>query len=196
MNDLLKLHKQMYDVRWSVVEGDSKQLEKEFMSMVKLEGVDLEKVNEMLEQLYVPPYQEDLLPDHLKPKQHGGKREGAGRKSLGVTKRVALTLPEETWKKIEQDVKDQDIKQSALLRNIIENHYKTKLVSHFDMDLYCGSCKKVTNHNVVEIDASDDYEEHIIIILIAMFVRMDWKFMRTNFKGWQKLIEGGLNSYD
>ncbi len=95
MNELLKLHKQMYDVRWNGVEGDPELLEKEFMSMAKLEGIDLEKVNEMLEQIFIPPYQEDLLPEHLKFNQHGGKREGAGRKPIGVTKRVALTLPED-----------------------------------------------------------------------------------------------------
>ena len=105
----------MYDVRWNGADGDPEQLEKEFMSMAKLEGLDLEKVNEMLEQIFIAPYQEDLLPDHLKTKQHGGKREGAGRKPIGVTKRVALTLPEDVWGKIESDVKDQKDKTVSLI---------------------------------------------------------------------------------
>lgn len=120
MNELLKLHKQMYDVRWTSVEGDPEQLEKEFMSMAKQEEVDLEKVNEMLEQLYVPPYQEDLLPDHLKPKQHGGKREGAGRKPVGSTKRVALTLPDEIWEEVEQYKKKWDFGMAQTIRRMIE----------------------------------------------------------------------------
>ncbi|ANS52166.1 CopG family transcriptional regulator [Bacillus cereus] len=33
--------------------------------------------------------------------KHGGKREGAGRPSLGITKKVSITLSEEDWKRIE-----------------------------------------------------------------------------------------------
>lgn len=121
MNELLKLHKQMYDVRWSAAEGDPEQLEKEFMTMTKLEGVDLEKVNEMLEQLYIPPYSESL-PQHLKTNQHGGKREGAGRPSVGSTKRVALTLPDETWEEVEQHKKKWDFSMSQTIRRMIEEY--------------------------------------------------------------------------
>ncbi|MEK5251553.1 hypothetical protein MKX66_29065 [Bacillus sp. FSL R9-9530] len=31
----------------------------------------------------------------------GGKREGAGRKVIGVTRKVSLTLPTELWSEIE-----------------------------------------------------------------------------------------------
>ncbi|MEK4418961.1 CopG family transcriptional regulator [Bacillus paranthracis] len=37
--------------------------------------------------------------------KHGGKREGAGRPSLGITKKVSITLPEEDWKRIEDSKK-------------------------------------------------------------------------------------------
>ncbi|ARJ25653.1 CopG family transcriptional regulator [Bacillus sp. ISL-8] len=32
--------------------------------------------------------------------EHGGKRAGAGRPSLGMTKKVSITLSEEDWKRI------------------------------------------------------------------------------------------------
>ncbi|PEI44617.1 CopG family transcriptional regulator [Bacillus pseudomycoides] len=37
--------------------------------------------------------------------KHGGKREGAGRPSLGITKKVSITLSEEDWKRIEDSKK-------------------------------------------------------------------------------------------
>ncbi len=33
--------------------------------------------------------------------KHGGSREGAGRPSLGTTKKVSVTLPDDIWEKIE-----------------------------------------------------------------------------------------------
>lgn len=36
--------------------------------------------------------------------KHGEKREGAGRPSLGITKKVSITLSEEDWKRIEGTV--------------------------------------------------------------------------------------------
>lgn len=57
--------------------------------------------------------------------QHGGFREGAGRPSLGVTKKVSITLPEEIWSKIERDIELSDVKtQSAYLRNLILKYFK------------------------------------------------------------------------
>ncbi|MCR8860365.1 CopG family transcriptional regulator [Bacillus pseudomycoides] len=37
--------------------------------------------------------------------KHGGKREGAGRPSLGITKKVSITLSEEDWKRIKDSKK-------------------------------------------------------------------------------------------
>ncbi|KZN99249.1 hypothetical protein A4244_19425 [Bacillus badius] len=34
--------------------------------------------------------------------KHGGKREGAGRPSLGTTKKVSITLPDQVWEEIYQ----------------------------------------------------------------------------------------------
>ncbi|HDX9577664.1 TPA: CopG family transcriptional regulator [Bacillus pseudomycoides] len=36
---------------------------------------------------------------------HGGKREGAGRPSLGITKKVSITLSKEDWERIEASKK-------------------------------------------------------------------------------------------
>lgn len=48
---------------------------------------------------------------------HGGSREGAGRPSIGVTRKVSITLPEEYWQAIEDD--RGDMKLSAYLRELI-----------------------------------------------------------------------------
>src|SRR5690606_18243294 len=54
MNALLTIHKKMYQIRWSAAEGDPEQLEKEFIALAERESVDAEKINEMLNQLYIP----------------------------------------------------------------------------------------------------------------------------------------------
>lgn len=125
MNKLFELHMKMYDVRWNGAEGDLDQLEKEFTTLAKLEKMDLEKTDEMLNQLYIPPYKADALPEHLKPTQHGGKREGSGRPSLGTTKKVSITLNDDTWREIEKTLKKYNTSKSALFREIIEEYYKS-----------------------------------------------------------------------
>lgn len=51
--------------------------------------------------------------------QRGGKRKGAGRKGLGVTKKVSLTLSEEAWSEIEKLIEDGS-NQSKVIRSLIE----------------------------------------------------------------------------
>ncbi|WP_339802796.1 hypothetical protein MKY19_11260 [Paenibacillus sp. FSL R5-0744] len=53
----------------------------------------------------------------------GGLREGAGRKSTGITKKVSLTLPENIWQEIEQACEEQNVSRSQVFRNIIEAHF-------------------------------------------------------------------------
>jgi len=53
----------------------------------------------------------------------GGLRQGAGRKSIGVTKKVSLTLTEELWAKIEADRAESDCSRSEIIRNILESFY-------------------------------------------------------------------------
>lgn len=55
--------------------------------------------------------------------QHGRFREGAGRPSLGVTKKVSITLLEEVWARVEQVIQETNEKtQSAYLRHLIMKH--------------------------------------------------------------------------
>lgn len=54
----------------------------------------------------------------------GGLREGAGRKSTGITKKVSLTLTEETWQEIEKACEDQKASRSQVFRDIIESHFE------------------------------------------------------------------------
>lgn len=61
--------------------------------------------------------------------QHGGKREGAGRPATGTTKKVSITLADETWTKLEQTKQDENSSQSAVLRSIVEEHYNKPIAN-------------------------------------------------------------------
>lgn len=50
----------------------------------------------------------------------GGAREGAGRKAIGTSKQISLTLPQDTWEWIDKCVEEgQAASRSELLRKII-----------------------------------------------------------------------------
>jgi sulfur relay (sulfurtransferase) DsrC/TusE family protein len=54
----------------------------------------------------------------------GGKREGAGRKKIGTTKRVSITLSNEHWEFIQRVHESRDhANLSMTLRFIIEEAY-------------------------------------------------------------------------
>lgn len=53
----------------------------------------------------------------------GGLREGAGRKNIGVTKKVSLTLTDDVWGKIEKYCMDHKLSRSEVIRNIIDSYY-------------------------------------------------------------------------
>lgn len=53
-------------------------------------------------------------------KKHGGARAGAGRKPIGVTRKISLTLPEECWDEIDRCCGKGDYSVSEVLRHIIE----------------------------------------------------------------------------
>jgi Ribbon-helix-helix protein, copG family. len=55
----------------------------------------------------------------------GGLREGAGRKGIGVTKKVSLTLPDELWGKLEQHCTDHGQSRSEAIRHIFEAYYSS-----------------------------------------------------------------------
>jgi len=127
MLELLDFHKKMYDARWNCEKDlyvSMKQLEDEFMKLALRENIGYEKINEMFEQLYIPPYKYELLPEHLKHSK-AAKKEKTGRPSLGVTKKVSITLPSDIWEKIEQEILDQDLKSmSAYFRKFALDHFK------------------------------------------------------------------------
>lgn len=54
--------------------------------------------------------------------KHGGYREGAGRPSLGITKKVSITLPDNIWDEIERE--KGDLTMSAFLRDLVLNRSK------------------------------------------------------------------------
>ncbi|MFC4102494.1 ribbon-helix-helix domain-containing protein [Paenibacillus xanthanilyticus] len=53
----------------------------------------------------------------------GGLREGAGRKGIGVTKKVSLTLTEELWEKLEKQGAEHHQSRSEVIRNLIQHFY-------------------------------------------------------------------------
>lgn len=53
----------------------------------------------------------------------GGLREGAGRKTLGVTKKISLTLKDEIWESIEKQCLENNLSRSEVIRNMIESFY-------------------------------------------------------------------------
>ncbi|PNU07779.1 CopG family transcriptional regulator [Bacillus cereus] len=52
--------------------------------------------------------------------KRGGKREGAGRKGFGITKKVSVTLPSEVWIEIEELCEKGNLNQSKVLRELIQ----------------------------------------------------------------------------
>ncbi|MHA7966331.1 ribbon-helix-helix domain-containing protein [Paenibacillus sp. CAU 1782] len=55
----------------------------------------------------------------------GGLPEGAGRKSIGVTKKVSLTLTEEIWGKLEKHCATHQLSRSEALRQMLESYYSS-----------------------------------------------------------------------
>lgn len=54
------------------------------------------------------------------------KKKSVGRPNIGVTKRISLTLPEETWKKIYFIQKATGRPLSSVIRNLITEQLTTK----------------------------------------------------------------------
>lgn len=89
-------------------------------------------------------------------KTRGGKREGAGRKPTGITKKVSITLNEDTWEQIEQEKQEKDISQSAVLRSIIEERYKpVEDKEQIRAGMWFELAKKNIFESYVEIKESD-----------------------------------------
>ncbi|WP_337100826.1 ribbon-helix-helix domain-containing protein [Paenibacillus sp. YIM B09110] len=50
----------------------------------------------------------------------GGPRTGAGRKGIGETRKISLTLPSSAWEQIESQCEKDGRSRSEVLRNMIE----------------------------------------------------------------------------
>lgn len=60
------------------------------------------------------------LTDQTKEKR-GGARNGAGRKPIGITRKISLTLPQSCWEEIDRLCKRGDYSISEIIRSIIED---------------------------------------------------------------------------
>lgn len=58
----------------------------------------------------------------LKSMGRGGSRTGAGRKPIGVTRKLSLTLPQACWDEIDRRLENGNYTVSEMLRGIIEDH--------------------------------------------------------------------------
>lgn len=51
-----------------------------------------------------------------------------GRPSLGATKKVSITLPDDIWEKMSKEISDRDLKSmSAFFREMTLDRYKDRL---------------------------------------------------------------------
>lgn len=128
MLEVLDFHKKMYDARWNGemdLYRTMRQLEDEFVELALKNNIEPETINTMLGQLYIPPYKYETLPEHLKH-SNSAKKESAGRPSMGVTKKLSLTLPSDIWDRMDQEIQERnDLKSmSAFLREMILKRYK------------------------------------------------------------------------
>ncbi|MFU1795215.1 hypothetical protein ACM1RC_15215 [Paenibacillus azoreducens] len=55
-------------------------------------------------------------------RNRGGIRKGAGRKPIGITRKISLTLPKERWDEIDRLCHKSDYSVSEILRSIIEDN--------------------------------------------------------------------------
>jgi hypothetical protein len=53
----------------------------------------------------------------------GGPRTGAGRKRIGITKKVSLTLTKDVWEQIEHVIASNQTTKSDFIRKLIEQHF-------------------------------------------------------------------------
>ncbi|WP_254450235.1 ribbon-helix-helix protein, CopG family [Cohnella herbarum] len=54
----------------------------------------------------------------------GGNRSGAGRKAIGITRKLSLTLTEKDWAEIDRRCDRGDYSVSEIIRSIIEDHLR------------------------------------------------------------------------
>ncbi|MCM3634927.1 MULTISPECIES: ribbon-helix-helix domain-containing protein [Paenibacillus] len=67
-------------------------------------------------------YEKKLIESESLASKMGGARKGAGRKPIGVTRKLSLTLPQQCWEEIDRYCQRGDYSVSEVLRAIIEDH--------------------------------------------------------------------------
>ncbi|WP_221469245.1 ribbon-helix-helix domain-containing protein [Cohnella nanjingensis] len=58
------------------------------------------------------------------PVSRGGHRAGAGRKAIGVTRKLSLTLPEKLWTEIDRRCDKGNYPASEIIRSILEDYLR------------------------------------------------------------------------
>lgn len=53
----------------------------------------------------------------------GGPREGAGRKGIGHTRKLSLTLPQQAWIELERRCQNGNLTKSEWIRGLIMEHF-------------------------------------------------------------------------
>ncbi|GAB6669703.1 TPA: ribbon-helix-helix protein, CopG family [Bacillus cereus] len=91
-----------------------KELKKEY------ENSNFNQINDVVELEKCDSIQNDNEKSNQIQNKRGGKREGAGRKGFGVTKKVSVTLPSEVWGEIEELCEKGNLNQSKVLRELIQ----------------------------------------------------------------------------
>lgn len=64
----------------------------------------------------------DIFPEKSTSAAKGGKRPGAGRKTIGQTRKISLTLPPAYWAEIDRRCFNSDYSISEVLRAIVEDY--------------------------------------------------------------------------
>ncbi|MCC3372497.1 ribbon-helix-helix domain-containing protein [Cohnella sp. REN36] len=54
----------------------------------------------------------------------GGRRAGAGRKAIGLTRKLSLTLPEKLWAEIDRRCDKGNYPASEIIRSILEDYLR------------------------------------------------------------------------
>lgn len=68
-------------------------------------------------------------------------KRSVGRPSTGTTKKVSLTLPDETWELIASKKNEWGVSQSQALRMMLEGH-----LANYHESKFCSECAAVTDH--------------------------------------------------
>jgi metal-responsive CopG/Arc/MetJ family transcriptional regulator len=99
----------------------------------------------------------------------GGKREGAGRKAIGETRKVSLTLPTELWSEIEFLCEYDGESQSKVIRKMLEKQIpNTKMIQDI---------KEFQNANIgANITSDEDIVDFCVKLVHEIFIQKKHKY--------------------